>query len=86
MIPKCANCGIPIRWLPTRVDDAVYCCVGCAAGGPCECDYARLPQPDQAAPLVRRARHRNPERVEGRHRSHTRDRAKRTSPSGVEAL
>jgi len=63
---RCANCGIPIRWLPTRVDGAVYCCVGCAAGGPCSCDYAHLPQPDQRAPLARRrisalrATHRSP--------------------------
>ena len=83
MIPKCANCGIPIRWLPTRVGEALYCCVGCAAGGPCECDYARLPRPDQAAPLVRRARYQGPERVErGRH-GHARSRAEQASPSRV---
>jgi hypothetical protein len=42
--PKCANCGIVIRWQPTVVDGRVYCCLGCAHGGPCECDYDNLPR------------------------------------------
>lgn len=41
--PICATCGIVIRWQPTQVDDKMYCCFGCAAGGPCECDYDNLP-------------------------------------------
>jgi hypothetical protein len=39
----CANCGITIDWQPTIVDGKVYCCPGCAQGGPCECDYDNLP-------------------------------------------
>jgi len=49
--PTCANCGIPIQWLPTVVGGQTYCCLGCAEGGPCECDYASLPQPDDPAAL-----------------------------------
>ena len=36
----CANCEIEFFWPPTRVQDRVYCCTGCAAGGPCNCDYS----------------------------------------------
>lgn len=50
--PTCANCGIPIRWRPTVVDGRTYCCLGCAQGGPCECDYARLPQHADRAQIV----------------------------------
>jgi len=42
--PVCANCGITIGWQPTIVDNKTYCCLGCAQGGPCECDYDNLPQ------------------------------------------
>ena len=49
---RCANCGIIIRWQPTIVDGKVYCCVGCSQGGPCTCDYSRLPKPGEKAPLV----------------------------------
>jgi hypothetical protein len=41
----CINCGIVIRWQPTLVEGRTYCCLGCAQGGPCECDYDNLPQP-----------------------------------------
>jgi hypothetical protein len=51
----CANCGIVIRWQATIVDGVRYCCLGCAAGGPCECDYDNLPQVDGSNPIVRRA-------------------------------
>jgi hypothetical protein len=40
----CANCGIEINWQPTVVDGQVYCCLGCARGGPCTCDYSSLPR------------------------------------------
>jgi hypothetical protein len=36
----CANCDIEIVWSPTVVKGKTYCCVGCAAGGPCSCDYS----------------------------------------------
>jgi hypothetical protein len=36
----CANCDIEFFWLPTVVQGKVYCCTGCAAGGPCNCDYS----------------------------------------------
>lgn len=48
----CANCGIVIRWQPTLVEGKRYCCLGCAQGGPCECDYDNLPQPDAMNPIV----------------------------------
>jgi hypothetical protein len=36
----CANCDIEILWTPTIVQGKTYCCTGCAAGGPCNCDYS----------------------------------------------
>lgn len=48
----CENCGIVIRWQPTIIDGKTYCCLGCAQGGPCECDYDNLPKSDQANPMV----------------------------------
>jgi hypothetical protein len=50
--PVCANCRIVIRWQPTIVGDKLYCCPGCAQGGPCECDYDNLPQPGRTNALV----------------------------------
>ncbi len=38
---RCANCDIEIRWSPTIVQGKAYCCSGCAAGGPCSCDYSQ---------------------------------------------
>ena len=43
----CVNCGIIIRWQPTLVEGRTYCCLGCARGGPCECDYDNLPEPGE---------------------------------------
>ncbi len=51
--PLCANCGIEIEWAPTLAADEVYCCGGCARGGPCICDYSDLP----TAPIVLAATH-----------------------------
>jgi hypothetical protein len=48
----CANCGIVIGWQPTIVDGREYCCLGCAEGGPCNCDYDNLPRPDEAGAVV----------------------------------
>lgn len=48
----CENCGIMIRWQPTIIGDKTYCCLGCAQGGPCECDYDNLPHPDERNALV----------------------------------
>jgi hypothetical protein len=50
--PVCVNCGIVIRWQPTIVDTKIYCCLGCAQGGPCECDYDNLPHLDETNPMV----------------------------------
>jgi hypothetical protein len=50
--PTCANCGIEIRWRPTIVDGVAYCCLGCSRGGPCECDYSRLPRTDDHTAIV----------------------------------
>ena len=38
---RCANCDIEILWTPTIARGAAYCCTGCAAGGPCTCDYSQ---------------------------------------------
>ena len=48
----CANCGIVIRWQPTRVGAMLYCCPGCAEGGPCRCDYDNLPRPGEVQALA----------------------------------
>jgi hypothetical protein len=48
----CANCGNEFNWQPTVVDGAAYCCIGCSQGGPCTCDYSRLPQPDDPTALA----------------------------------
>jgi hypothetical protein len=48
----CTNCGIIIRWQPTIVDGQAYCCLGCAQGGPCDCDYDNLPQPGDGCAIV----------------------------------
>ncbi len=37
---RCANCDIEILWPAVVVQDISYCCTGCAAGGPCTCDYS----------------------------------------------
>ena len=37
---RCANCDIEILWPTIVVQDTPYCCIGCAAGGPCTCDYS----------------------------------------------
>jgi hypothetical protein len=38
---RCANCDIEILWSATMVREQAYCCTGCAAGGPCSCDYSQ---------------------------------------------
>ena len=38
---RCANCDIEILWTPTIARAVAYCCTGCAAGGPCNCDYSQ---------------------------------------------
>ncbi len=37
---RCANCDIEILWPAVVVQNTSYCCTGCAAGGPCTCDYS----------------------------------------------
>lgn len=39
-VHRCANCDIEFFWSPTVVQGKMYCCAGCAAGGPCNCDYS----------------------------------------------
>jgi hypothetical protein len=52
MSAHCANCGISIEWQPTIIEGRTYCCLGCSRGGPCECDYSRLPREADNAALV----------------------------------
>lgn len=40
-VVRCANCDIEILWPPTIVQGKTFCCTGCAAGGPCNCDYSQ---------------------------------------------
>jgi hypothetical protein len=37
---RCSNCEIEFFWSPTVVQGKMYCCTGCASGGPCNCDYS----------------------------------------------
>jgi hypothetical protein len=39
-VSHCANCDIEFFWSPTVRQGNIYCCAGCAAGGPCNCDYS----------------------------------------------
>ncbi len=41
LVLRCANCDIDILWPPTIVQGKTFCCTGCAAGGPCNCDYSQ---------------------------------------------
>jgi hypothetical protein len=41
---RCANCDIEILWSPLLVQGKAFCCAGCAAGGPCSCDYSQYLQ------------------------------------------
>lgn len=52
MDTRCENCGILITWQPTVVDAHVYCCLGCAVGGPCSCDYSNLPSLVESRAIV----------------------------------
>jgi hypothetical protein len=49
---KCTNCQIRFLWLPVLVDGQPYCCAGCAEGGPCSCDYSRLPEMGERHAIV----------------------------------
>jgi hypothetical protein len=37
--PRCHNCGAAISWRPVTHRGHIYCCGGCAQGGPCYCSY-----------------------------------------------
>lgn len=49
---RCATCGIAIKWRPTIIKKELFCCVGCACGGPCTCDYEHLPAIDHQAVMI----------------------------------
>ena len=40
---RCASCDIEVDNLPLMVEGLVYCCHGCAKGGPCVCSYVGNP-------------------------------------------
>lgn len=44
MVLRCDNCDFPILGFPARVGERVYCCLDCARGGPCNCNYTVLRQ------------------------------------------
>lgn len=59
MVLACDNCGFPIRGVPARLGERVYCCADCAAGGPCNCNYTLLRQQTPRVQwLARRAKFR----------------------------
>src|SRR5215218_7795708 len=39
----CAGCELEVVWPPIERDGQVYCCDGCAVGGPCCCSYDEVP-------------------------------------------
>jgi len=49
---KCTNCQIRFDWLPMLLDGQPYCCAGCTEGGPCSCDYGRLPETGERYAIV----------------------------------
>jgi len=36
-VTRCANCDIPVTPDAVKRDGYLYCCDGCAIGGPCIC-------------------------------------------------
>lgn len=40
---RCASCDIELDKLPVMVQGLLYCCRGCAQGGPCVCTYVGNP-------------------------------------------
>lgn len=52
MVIVCSNCGIRIEWRPTLLGSEPFCCVGCAMGGPCNCDYSNLPRENECRTIV----------------------------------
>ena len=51
----CGSCGIPLGGESVSSADEVYCCAGCAVGGPCICTYeqdlGRYPPVQYARPV-----------------------------------
>ena len=45
----CDQCGMRYDWPGVEVDGRVYCCAGCASGGPCTCDRTFVTDADLAA-------------------------------------
>jgi hypothetical protein len=39
MPQACANCEAVLIGTPFETEGAIFCCAGCAAGGPCQCTY-----------------------------------------------
>lgn len=35
----CDSCKITLEGEPVSAGDSLFCCIGCAAGGPCVCTY-----------------------------------------------
>ena len=52
---NCESCQIAVPGEPLRFEDRLYCCAGCAAGGPCVCTYehdlGRYPPAHYARPV-----------------------------------
>ena len=54
-MPNCASCDIKLGADSVRGSDGLYCCTGCAGGGPCICTYehdlGRYPPSRYAKPI-----------------------------------
>ena len=51
----CDSCGIALGAEPVHLEEKLYCCSGCTAGGPCICSYdqdlGRFPPAQYARPV-----------------------------------
>ncbi len=51
----CDSCKMALEGEAVRVEDGLYCCSGCAVGGPCVCTYehhlGRYPPAHYARPV-----------------------------------
>ena len=44
----CDRCGMSYDWPGVEINGRVYCCAGCASGGPCTCDRTAVVEAGEA--------------------------------------
>ena len=64
-LAACDNCGLDILWRPVVAGGRVYCCGGCARGGPCYCSYDLPVEPPALPPRGSAGRGRRGEGSDG---------------------